>query len=264
MSGARKASVALLAVVAAAGACHAQRADPTPPRELAIAEATRGNPVSALRMLQRVVAREPADSEAYAHIADLYRRYGWVDEGRTFFAEHASRPASTAPELGYVAAAFAAFTGRADESRQRIAGARRRRPPSAAEALAMAEALAAIGDEETARALLGEAVRNHPEQYEPRVRFAQALANASDSTAARHEIMLALARFPDQARVVGAAASMHFLFGDLAQSEAFTRRWLQLAPGSAEARWNMTRIALHRGDYKAADSLLFLTAQTRR
>lgn len=256
-------AAAIAAVVATLVACHVRRPE-ADPRELAIAEAQRGNPVSALRMLQRVVAREPADSEAYAHIADLYRRHGWVEEGRSYFGERSLRAGRSAPELGYVAAAFAAFAGDPEEARQRMAAARRRRAPSAVEALAIAEALGAIGADSAARGLLAEAARTHGDHYEARVRYAQALAAAGDTAEALRETALALAAFPAEPRVVGAAATVRYLFGDLAGSEALTRRWLVLAPNSAEARWNLARIALRRGDYQAADSLVLLTAQTGR
>jgi len=74
----------------------------------------------------------------------------------------------------------------------------------------------------------------------------------------------ALRRFPDEPRVLGVAAELRFLVGDLDGSERLTHRWLALSPKNGEARWNLTRIALRRGDYRLADSLLLLTAQTRR
>lgn len=259
----RRALPALLALILGA-ACRVGSADTGGTRDRAVAEARRGNPVTALRMLRGVVERAPADSAAYAEIADLYRRYGWAGDGYEFFRLRAERQDDRLPELRYYAAAFAAFTGRGDEADRWLAAARARRPPTEAEALATAEALIAIGRESSARALLEGATRDHPERFEPRVRLAMALANAGDTVAASAEMNTALGRFPAEPRVIGAAAALRFLVGDLDGSEQLTHRWLALAPDDAEARWNLTRIALRRGEYDQADSLLLLTARTRR
>jgi len=257
----RSLTVALALMLAAA--CRAGSADTGGERERAIAEARKGNPVTALRLLRDVVERDPADSVAYAEIADLYRRYGWSSEGYAFFRQRAERQNDQLPELRYYAAAFAAFTGRAEDA-ERWLGAARRRPPTVTEALATAEALTTIGHDSTARVLLEGAARRNPESFEPRVRFAIALAEAGDSSSASRETDAALVLFPDEPRVVGAAAQLRFLLGDLDASEQLTHRWLLLATDNAEARWNLTRIALRRGDYSRADSLLLLTARTRR
>ena len=245
-------------------ACRTGSADTGGDRDRAIAEARRGNPVVALRSLRLGGERNPADSVAYTELADLYRRFGWSSEGYDFFRKRADRQDGRLPELRYYAAAFAAFAGRGDDAERWLRAASVRRPPTEAEALATAEALAVIGHDSSARALLKGATRGYPERFEPAVRFAIALANAGDTTAASREMNAALRRFPNEPRVLGVAAELRFLVSDLDGSERLTHRWLTLSPNNAEARWNLTRIALRRGDYRQTDSLLLLTAQTRR
>lgn len=250
-----------LVLCAAALACRTaiERADRS--RELAIAEAMVGDPVAALRQLRGVVARDPSDSLAFAYLADLYRRNGWSKEGFAFFAEQVRLARARAPELRYYASAFAAYTGRIAEAERWAAEARTRREPTEAEALVIAEGLAAAGRRTAAIDLLAGAVRANPDRAEPAVRLAALYAAAGDTAAARREIDAALTRLPDDPRVVGAAAMLELGAGRLPESERLTHRWLALAPTSPEARWNLARIALRRGD-AAADSLLKLTTAT--
>lgn len=259
-------ALALAAAVIAIGAgrCRTSPAAGGVERDAAFAEAMRGSPVSAVRMLQRLIERTPNDSEAYAQLADVYRRQAWTHEARAYFTDEAGARRRGAPELGYLAAVFAAFDGDEAEASRQVAAARRHRGPSAAEAMTLAEALAALGRRDAARELLGEASSGNPALFEPQVRYAAALAEAGDTAQAQRVMQTALVRFPTEARVVGAAAELRFYVADLAGSEELTRRWLDITPRSAEARWNLTRIALRRGDYRRADSLVFLTSQTGR
>jgi len=256
--------LAALCLFLATASCRDGSADTGEARARAFGEAREGNPVTAVRLLQRVIGRDPSDSAAYAQLADLYRRYGWTSDGYEFFTRRAARSKPPLPELRYYAAAFAAFAGRSDEAERWISVARTRRPPTEAEALATAEALGVLGRDSAARSLLEDAVRLNPDRFEPQVRLVIALAQAGDTAAAFARMTSALERFPNEGRVVGAAAELHFLTGQLDASERLTHRWIELTPNAAEARWNLTRIALRSNDYKRADSLLFLTARTGR
>ena len=244
--------------------CRHGSAEPADLRERARLASDGGHPVTALRLLREAVRREPGDSLSYAYLADLYRRHRWIGEGREFFARIAGRREAALPELGYYAAMFSVFAGDSADADRWLASASARRPPTRSEGLLIAEALRASGRGPAARALLAGTARRHPEDVEAAVRHALALAEGGDTSAAIAEIERALVIAPDSARVVGTAAELQYWRGDLDASERLTTRWLALDPGSAEGRWNLTRVALRRGELSRADSLLLLTTRTRR
>ncbi|HEX2716265.1 MAG TPA: tetratricopeptide repeat protein [Gemmatimonadaceae bacterium] len=253
-------SAAMSLLVLAFAACRDAAASVERQRDIAIAEATVGDPVAALGMLRDVVARDPQDSLAYAWLADVYRRNGWSVDGYAYFGELARRQRADLPEARYYAAAFAAYTGHGDEAERWLAAARGRRSPTKSESLLIAEGLEAIGRRAAARELLAAAASTHPDDPEPRVRLAIALARDGDTAAAKRELADVVSRFPDDPHALGTAAALELSLGSLDESVRLTRRWLMRAPRSAEATWNLTRIALRQGDTAAADSLLRLTA----
>lgn len=215
-----------------------------------------GDFIAASRLFREAVAADPGDSLSYGYLADTFRRAGWANEGYRFFRDAGDRKEPRAPELRYYLAFFAAYTGQIDSAAFWLAEARRTRPPSYPEAVALSDILLLHRRIDVALELLEDAARRFPDRAEARIRLVTTLGYLGRHAEARAKAEELVRDFPKDPGALATMAQLRYMTGDLPAAQEFTRRWLIFDPQDAEARWNLARIALRRGEWTQADSLL--------
>lgn len=222
-----------------------------------------GDLLGALPYLRAAVELDPWDAESRSLLAYCYREGSWEAEGYGFFRRLAAslggqvHPLEPVAAIGYQVAAFAAYAGDSEVALAGLAEARKARPPTYREARLLSDALLVAGRPDTAIELLQRLVRRHESAtLGARADLAQLLWRAGRDKEALAEAELLEREFPGEVAALAVAALARFARGELEASETLTKSWLAAAPGDPEALWNLTRIAVARGDQEAADLLL--------
>ncbi|MGH7729646.1 MAG: tetratricopeptide repeat protein [Candidatus Eiseniibacteriota bacterium] len=258
-------SFTTLAALGAAAGCRATAAGSLDVAELragALEASRTGDYITAVKLLRQALVVSPGDSLSYAYLADAFRRAGWTEEGYRVFRAAVAARGPQPPELRYYLAFFTAYSGHRDSAEQWLSEARAARPPSYAEAVTLSDVLLLHRRIDEALQLIEDAAARFPHRPEARVRLVTTLARLGRSAQATGEADRLVRDFPHDASALAVAAQLRYVVGDLDGAETYTHRWLALTPQDAEARWNLVRIALQRGQWTRADAHLTAVVET--